>query len=125
MKLQDQICSEEQSKALVDLGVGVNSLFVYMDGTTIFSPDVDYSEIPEEGFLPALTVAELGILLPERICNDTKYDGFLEIAKRDHVYYIAYTNLFYTQNQNEAYVRSEALIWLLSEKYLNSWELRL
>ena len=90
MNIRDQICSLEQSKALVSLGVNVNSLFVYIDGTPVFSPDVDYSEIPEEGFPPALTVAELGIFLPERICNDTKYDGFIEIAKRDHVYYIAY-----------------------------------
>lgn len=130
MNLEDQVCTPEQSQILWRLGLNrLNRLetnFYWIKFNDHWRLHKSYlpNELGKLAF-PAYSGTELGLLLPERLCEDTKYDGFLEMAKRDLVFHISYTNLFYIQNRNEAQARTETLIWIIDKGYVTLEELKL
>lgn len=71
MKIENQVCSLEQSKRLLGLGIECNSFFMWhiggVTGEWIVIDSV-HSNITNEDF-PAFSVAELGILLPKQGYN--------------------------------------------------------
>jgi hypothetical protein len=137
MKIEDQVCSFEQAKKLVGMGLNLDTLFRFY----LLTNDHDYRlarnlheaysfdellEITTEGkevnVFPAPTVAELGVLLPythpdnsdcRLVCVKGLYDFtvFYEPLKGfPRLQFIAVT---------EAQARAEALIWLIENKYLD------
>jgi len=69
MKLENQVCTAQQSLQLVALGIENKSLFYYhtkLDrphiGTTVFSGKQICND--KQNTTPAFTVAELGVMLP-------------------------------------------------------------
>ena len=67
MKLEDQVCTLEQSIRLKELGVKQQSLACYIGNELEFfiKPFYDWAEQKGMNALAAFTVAELGLLLPK------------------------------------------------------------
>lgn len=65
MKIQDQVCTREQGKRLHELGISNAAYFQWGSKGEI---NEEWTiEGPEDDFVPAWTVAELGVMLPEWI----------------------------------------------------------
>ena len=129
MKLQDQVCTLDQAKKLVEFGVGCNSHFCYWNNklTETEKAKSSYKKHNMEMIkcFPAYTVAELGVLLIYCI-NDVN----IYIDKTADGEYWKQVELFNGPKlgklfKTEAQARAEALIWLLENKYLNVEDIRL
>lgn len=136
MKLEKQVCSFTQAKKLAELSLCVDSLFNWKlttEGSESIS-EVVFSQtekIVPADLLPALTVAELGLLLPSVVQYDEDEDYYLQgsIGNREgEFYYIWFQSsldnveweLFPSiEKDTEAEARAEALIWLIENGYVD------
>jgi hypothetical protein len=122
MKLENQVCSLENGKKLAELGVTMDSYFVWIE-------TVDYN-YKAEGFFkvlkrgsagiyqlhaPAYTVAELGEMLPDG--DITTRRG----TKRFHCETMTFNH--YTIEYTEADARAQMLIWLLENGFITAQEI--
>lgn len=138
MKLEDQVCSFTQAQKLVALGLDVCSYFLWQKNDNL--PAIVVSEEQNgpknSSCYPALTVAELGVLLPAEISVDDE-DLYLQSTignRKGEFHYLwfqfgvdnAEWDLFPAIEQDtEALARADALIWLIENNYLNPAELKL
>lgn len=87
MKLQDQVCTMQQGRRLIELGIEPISIFshyIIMPSITgdEWHYDIGLSEYYDSGTLqerssPAFTVAELGVLLPSNTAS------YLPLGEKD------------------------------------------
>ncbi len=142
MRLEEQVCSMEQAKKLVDLGLQLSTCYYWleqgnvgMETQTLLS-ESDITSIADAHFYPAPTVAELGILLPTEITDEDE-DYYLQGSigdRRGEFFYIwfqsALDNIEWElfpaiEKDTEAEARAEALIWLLENGMVKPENLRL
>lgn len=127
MKSEDKVCTLDQAKRLVELGVvletektwntyNIPNILV----TTSFNPHT-IKDNPDL-FFPAPDVAELGELLKNANDNLTFYEGNLSQQWKILLYkWRTYERCFY--GNTEAQARCAALIWLLENGYIKPNEL--
>lgn len=66
MKLENQVCTLEQGKKLRELGIEMNSYFLFGESSDFAAPfEAWIVDGNEDVFYPAFTVAELGVMLPD------------------------------------------------------------
>jgi hypothetical protein len=131
MRIEDQVCSFEQAKKLVKLGVILDTQWCWIRPTTYLEYKIALRRGLELSIEPPIatpTVAELGILLPythpdnsdcRLVCVKGLYDFtvFYEPLKGfPRLQFIAVT---------EAQARTEALIWLIENHYISAKDLKL
>jgi len=144
MRIEDQVCTFEQAEKLVELGVSLKTVYSWKDGSDQKgekpAPKLMLSskchDRNNSRIYPAPTVAELGILLPTEI-NLEEEDLYLQgtIGNRQgEFYYIWFQSsldnveweLFPAiEEDTEAGARSESLIWLIENDYINAADLKL
>lgn len=141
MKIQDQVCSREQSVRLYELGVDQTCLFHHLQFKNKSSPQeqrdvIHYQIVPMEYLsyhgsksylsdlksFAAYTVAELGEMLPAGY-DTMKVTGY----KEGEYYWIGYDldskDMFPNGNfQSEAHCRAAMLIHLLESKLTTTEE---
>lgn len=143
MKIEDTVCTLEQSKKLAELGVELDTLYVWDD---FYQPPVLIERSKRLASIKyslhifaAPTTAELGMLLPVDIENkenpeDTYYLEIYNFRKSDTVLgndgwlivYCARSDLFFcAKGIKETQVRADALIWLIENRYVKAQELKL
>jgi hypothetical protein len=133
MKTKDQVCSLEQAKKLVELGVVLDTTLLWYktnDGWELIpgkTPSCKFNKKNFERFkfYPALNVAELGVLLPydERF-GAAWYSGANERGEiYCHIYNDAEEQVFHAKT--EAQARADALIWLIEKGFRNPKDLKL
>lgn len=127
MNLEDQVCALEYAKRLAELGVNKMSYFEWLKAP--HKNDYDAWEVKpiypkqvQNLGLPAYSVAELGVMLPQFI--DFKSDDFktddlfvhLTILKDGDKFTVVYlaNEISFTDN-NEANARAKMLIYLLDQ----------
>ena len=142
MKIENQVCTLEQAKRLVRLGIAQNSIWVY-----IFSPDNIIStnnglyhygvanEIMSDNngsefdskSASAFSATELGDILPDLISTDRQYE-FVTI-KEDDCWLVRYVcgnsllkPLCAVGGGTEAEARANMLIYLLENNYTTAEE---
>lgn len=111
MKLEEQVVSLELSKKLRELGVKQESLFYWK-----IEEDEPYIVMHNSRYkightISAFTVAELGEMLPEKVCwrGYTNYDGKWSFEFGD----------FKAQSETEAESRAKMLIYLIENNLIN------
>ena len=135
MKIENTVCTLEQAREIHKSGVeNLSTLFVFgmgPDNIWKLQLNIEYCGESEYcSFIPAYTVAELGILLPWRGNNyefivGQESNGFVHRLKiwspgSNHV------DLYYIEKISEAEARADALIWLINNEYIiNTNELKL
>lgn len=131
MKTEDYCCTYEQAMEIHKSGVeNLSTLFVFGKGPDDIWKLQLNNEYCEESeycsFIPAYTVAELGILLPSNIkhyyLTSVKYEDGFDIS---YDYYNEYLNNKSFKAETEAQSRANVLIWLINNKYINPKELKL
>jgi hypothetical protein len=142
MKIEDQVCSFEQAKKLIDLGVVLDTTYYY------YTPDgymnerklihCDYVPSNSNGYpyYPAPNVAELGVLIPKFVsiigpddelwesCMPTTY-WFDEQWNMDFQWFETWESIYVVNGETEAQARAEALIWLINNNYIIQGDLKL
>lgn len=133
MKIEDTVCSLKQSKKLAELGVKLDTLYVWFRHTNKFVSSVkshkwflmrsfERTQMLHAERFPALTVAELGVLLfPDQVFFNPEC-GLWGLIDSDgcetHILENSYSF-------NETQARADALIWLIENEYVNAKELKL
>lgn len=131
MNLESQVCSLELSKRLKELGVNMPPLFYWVrlkdKGDFVVNYIHEFHEMCDDftpdafDYYSALTVAELGEMLPGRIiidsCNyffgmDCAHGIYYESISLDKKIYIS------DDNDNEADSRAKMLIWLIESGHV-------
>ncbi len=155
MKIEDQVCTLEQAKELRELGLELDSYFVW-----ITLREKNYSFLDQRGVyssvtsaiswleIPAYTCAELGVLLPHKIKGrfepifrpEEAYDGEFEYIQEGKEYYGCFRwgyHRFTDRYQDdshwlagsilacETHAKSEILIECLREGYIKPEDLKL
>jgi len=66
MKIENQVCTAQQGKRLMELGISNESLFHHVIEETALGIErrVAYLASPPNNHIPAFTVAELGVMMP-------------------------------------------------------------
>jgi hypothetical protein len=122
MKLEDQVCTTDQSVKLENLGVKKESaLSWWFDGVN------EIVVLAKKTFLKAYTASELMEMLPGKIKEDFHYR--LKITK-DIEWKLVYTSLLkgrtgyphrlVSKNKNLAYCIANAVIWLLENNHIKA-----
>jgi len=153
MKKEDMVCTFEQAKKIHNSGVeNLSTLFVWGKGSdNIYKLQFNIEFCGESeycSFIPAYTVAELGVLLPISLPNEEEdYEGdevvifqrkrgwgidiWYEDIYQDVIVYPKRTHRddekhdgFFT-GKTEAQARADALIWLLENEHVNPKNLKL
>ena len=136
MKLEDQVCTFEQSLKLAELGVALPTTFYWSaKGKDRSDPAAFKLTIKEENdetadtCYSAFTTAELGILLPYEL-NLEDEDLYIQGTignRRGEFYYIWFQSsldnveweLFPAiERDTEAQARADALIWLIENEFV-------
>ena len=122
MKIKDQICSFEQAKKLLELGVKLNTLWSYWtpDGYENEKIVVYQADLYEHPYYPAPTVAEFGVLLGDFQVGFHWWD-----IKLYYVQLFLDGILMECRKETEAQARAEALIWLIENRYIKPEDLKL
>lgn len=123
MKLEDQVASLELSKRLKELGVKQNSLFSWNKqryGCYLIGNNPNYDSNIIDECIAALTVAELGKILPRKITVNTINYYYTQMPCEDlKTWSIFYRNDFSGMpncdiyDKNEANARAKMRIYLL------------
>ena len=141
MKLENQVCSFEQAKRLLQLGLKAESYFVWQSiitGTTeliLTNKIVVRNEYKTKGtcirHFPAYTVAELGDLLKKtEFEKHQRFNWYVCLQPTGEYYagidieiwdYQAWGDYFLT----EAQAKAEVLSWLINNNYLKIKDLKL
>lgn len=134
MNLEDQVCSIFLGKRLQNLGVNLRSKWYWHpapsgDGEIMQLWPKEMMIVKNHIGIPAYSVAELGVLLPEIIEIDG-HECYYESGKviGEGEYWVGWQGEITGYNikgDTEAQARAEALIWLLENKYVNPKELKL
>lgn len=148
MKLKELVCTLEQSKKLIQIGVANDSLFYWVENQAgeaalMKREDPDpYDDFDSEECLgyfdyylayQAYTSAELGAFMPTMICNRIKTiyikekrlkgvgDTFIsELYEKNNYYAHTIKNqILSVISDTEAKVRADVLIYLLENNHLN------
>lgn len=127
--IEEQVCLYEQAVKIKELGVELDTYFIYLDGFD-FKQELTRKisgEIPGHvKIYPAPTVAELGVLLPCGIeCENTFYHLFISKPKAggavvEYVFGNGETILSIYRSI-EAHARAEAFIWLIENGYIKDY----
>jgi hypothetical protein len=82
MKLQDQVCTEQQADRLKELGVVQESLFyhTHSDWGVMPKKSIDFSGDPSSAF----TVAELGVMMPVGYDTMANTEGYNSVVWRGY-----------------------------------------
>ncbi len=137
MKLEEQVCTFDQSVKLAELGVNLTTAFYWVaNGNGQGDPVKIRLGLKEDGHqtaescYPAYTTAELGILLPYEL-NLEEEDLYIQGTignRRGEFYYIWFQSsldnveweLFPAiEKDTEAQARADALIWLIENNYVS------
>ncbi len=141
MKLEHQVCTLEEAKKFDELGLKLESYFVWVQ--QVAAPTVKdekwkivtrqrwKTKFWTETIYPAFSCAEVGGLLPEYIYYGTiRKDGtyshisYLEIDRQINKYKFLYMNVIMGFIQDhEAHAKSDLLIRLFKEGHINPAEL--
>ena len=143
MKLEDQVCTPEQSRRLSMLNIAASGqnepYFYWVEFETSNEPELlnkwalQANEAHIYELRPAFTVAELGVLLRGHLTDqdgkprniDLWYDDFVDLYMLKHVTFDGFENIGSGEFKTEAQARAEALIWLLENTPLNPEDLKL
>lgn len=136
MKIEDQVCTEEQARDLQKLGVRLETVYSWSKQVSYFDGKefVNYllrltkeKNCCDLEFIPAPTVAELGVLLGGwlyhirvdiGLCDNDETTGFCKFC-------FAFEGEYFQYFKTEAQTRAEALIWLLENEYIKPGDLKL
>lgn len=137
MRLEDQVCTFEQAKELVELELHLESFWIYKHRDEIRESS-NFIRIQREYMWPTYTVAELGVLLPSNITvssvkyyQDTKK---IDLENRFQCFYHKALHDSFGPDgfvphrdwyQAEAEARAAALIWLIENGYVKVEDLKL
>lgn len=124
MQLENQVVSLELAQKMKELGFEQESLFYHDVDNFVITKKINKN--PEEGWISAYTVAELGEMLPaeltaEQISNSPEIGGaYLEINKNKDYFVVCYQQCGergclddkYFECKNEADARAKMLIYL-------------
>jgi hypothetical protein len=114
MKLEDQVCSLENSKKLDELGVKVESYFTWLSDP-IRGDRVQMRGLMADSVSPAYTVAELGEMLPDEIAGYRENNLWVSECPD--------SDFLYKESKTEADARALMLIWLIENKHVDAKEL--
>lgn len=128
MKPEDKVCTQEQSRQLVKLGLILQAEKYWNRGGLLSdfiskAPGID--SLIEGGYLPALDVSELDLILnssgfsvnyEDTIVYQSGYEYWwnLESISNDHIPDVNAS--FYCKTAAQA--KANAVIWLISNKYI-------
>jgi len=132
MKLENQVCTLEQARKFDELGLKLDSYFVWTE--QYGNSEAEYAiwiRKPLESILKtrtdykkysAYSCAELGVLLPATIITD-KFDGeqewWLNIdTEEGRRFYTGYDEEI-VDSKHEAHAKADLFIYLLKEKIIN------
>jgi len=129
MKTEYKVCTLEQSKKLVKLGVILETEWLWDVKSNPLRPEIKLTrkstihydkELYKNFIFPAPDVAELGLLLPGdgwTVCSRkyTRDNSFLvEVCYMDDL------DIKTFRGSSEAQAKADALIWLIEKGYLKS-----
>ena len=127
MKIEEQVCSLEQAKKLEGLGVKIDTYFVWATFGTVsyVRPREIRNILPIYKEYLAPNVAELGVLLNLNtgfymLTLGDKSTAEFKAKCTDYDYMHQEIN-----GESEAQARTEALIWLIENKYTKVEDLKL
>jgi len=134
MKLEDQVCSYNQSLRLAKLGVKIETQFYWHPVPTIDGDKIELWPshmlmVKGHSGVAAPTVAELGVLLENNI-----YPYRYHVRRMYNENWGCYDNRIYKDDpifiyaepkQGENLARAAALIWLIKNKYIDPKTLKL
>ena len=133
---EKQVCSLDQAKKLVELGVVLDTYFIWEERTvcgvnhTVLKPR-DEPAIEPRAVYPAPNVAELGVLLTFIVKHNHDLYWFYITKSQDtwRMHWKTSSGILLTNedfaNKSEAQARAEALIWLLENGHLKPEDLKL
>lgn len=133
MKIKDQVCTRDQAKKLVEMGIFLDTVFAWHHGAK-YPLQINYGMSKfsiENGIMtPAPNVAELGVLLIEFGFSLTRDNITYEEPNAPPIIgwdLVDYHKQFLTHviKDNEAQARTEALIWLIENGYIELEKLKL
>ena len=123
MKLQDQVCTIEQGKRLMELGVNAPSLFYYAGDSIRVSISEEFSgsaivlNMDNPNSCHAYTVAELGAMLPALVTSKrTVSTGEWYIFGSENTGYVC------DRFKTEAEAKASFLIHLLEQNLITAEE---
>ena len=119
MRLEDQVCSLRQSQKLKELGVLLISALSYEVDTGELVYNADGCPV-EDLYIPAYTVAELGVLLGKYTVMKYAGEKYWRLYDEKGV-----LREFIFSVENEAQARASALILLLENNYVKAENLKL
>ncbi len=114
MRIQNQVCTYEQAVKLRELGVSQDSLHYINSNHLVFNPEVG----KKQNLPSAYTVAELGVMLPEKF-KKFIYEHNNTVAYKIKFYeaYGALMDFRFTKPENIQ--RATDLIYLLEHKIIS------
>lgn len=132
MKIQDQVCTQEQGKRLISLGINKFGLFVHYTNKVL---PMDFGIKPKEqtaswaaigeiknggaiDYYPAFTVAELGVMLPTLGIKRCKSNN----GRGSDYYWLEYESQDWS-DLNEAQLLAKFIIYLLENKLATAEEI--
>ncbi len=128
MKLENQVCSLEQAKELNELGIKRESLFVWKCNSKQDAViDIQmkhwisrYAGFVKNHFFSAFTVAELGVMLPNKYLSGKIDNNIYNCWQFDDFMQIRTYNTYQSETESEA--RASMLIHLLENKIITADE---
>ncbi len=129
MKPEDKVCTIEQSKRLVELGVVIETEKSWYPECNEWPTHLDVSNcyISDHPEIKAPGVAELGALLPSRITGKDLAIELVEYRRQYGAVTFEISNICDSENMiysnsedTEAQARAAALIWLIENEYLEA-----
>ena len=132
MKLEDIVCTLEQSRVISGVFPNLKSIFGWFIDPSdireiIIIPMTFAKDADKKGWVylyPAFTTSELGVLLPDkylnRICKSTEIADFWQYFHND-----CYARKAYDHYETEAQARSAVLIELIENDFEKVEDLKL
>lgn len=132
MKIENQVCTPEQAKRLVELGVGnENSAFLWIKMKIIDSAELGwhttlrtplglsgFGALIAEGPLPAFSSAELGVMLPGTIMAESA--GIITRKNGDGSFTCSQLHIGHFCESTEARAKAVMLIHLIEKNIIKA-----
>jgi len=117
-KIEDYMCTVEQSKRLKELSIAESSLFFWWTwfGDDLYTISTQELKINDHEAYPAFTSQELGELISELLQTDWSQSITLKTKIDDYYFYVEGALVFDTGAALEAQARAKFLIYLLEHK---------
>lgn len=124
---ENHVCSFKQAEKLLRLGLNLETYWFYRTNGTLIT--VDNFHWAAESFMPAYTVAELGVLLGCYQLNYDHYDKLWRVTRQSSILpnktveFITVLLRISPGDENQA--RAAALIWLIENDFVKVKNLKL